>query len=206
MRSDAIRGAGDPRQIDRAIELLAGAERPLVACGRRRLLVGRRRPSSSSSSSSTGIPAYARRAGQGAIPEDHPLAIRGSWKKPFTGRADVVLAIGFDFWSGEHFGQPPTWNDKTKVHPGRCYAARASASTCRPRSRSSAIRSSSSASSIDAAGRAGLDASIAENRSGTARSPRCARTTRRRIDERERAHARRRTDPSRSPARATFAR
>ena len=37
--------------------------------------------------------------------------MRGAWKKPFTGRADVVLAVGFKFWSGEHFGEPPTWND-----------------------------------------------------------------------------------------------
>ena len=43
----------------------------------------------------TGIPVYTRRAGQGAVSEEHPLAIRGSWKKPFTGRADVVMAIGF---------------------------------------------------------------------------------------------------------------
>ena len=46
--------------------------------------------------------------------EEHPLAIRGAFKKPFTGRADVVLALGFRFWSGEHFGQPPTWTDKAK--------------------------------------------------------------------------------------------
>jgi acetolactate synthase I/II/III large subunit len=42
------------------------------------------------------------------------LAIRGVWKKPFTGRADVVLAIGFRFWSGEKFGEPPTWSDKAR--------------------------------------------------------------------------------------------
>ena len=59
----------------------------------------------------TGIPVYARRAGQGALSEDHPLAVRGPWKKPFTGRADVVIAVGFRFWSGEKFGQPPTWNE-----------------------------------------------------------------------------------------------
>ena len=53
-----------------------------------------------------------RRAGQGAVDEAHPLAIRGAWKKPFTGEADVVLAIGFKFWSGEKFGEPPTWSDK----------------------------------------------------------------------------------------------
>ena len=62
----------------------------------------------------TGIPVYTRRAGQGVVSEEHPLAIRGAWKKPFTGKADVVLAVGFRFWSGEHFGQPPTWTDKAK--------------------------------------------------------------------------------------------
>jgi thiamine pyrophosphate-dependent acetolactate synthase large subunit-like protein len=53
---------------------------------------------------------YTRRAGQGALAEDEPLAVRGAWKKPFTARADVILAIGFKFWSGEHFGQPPAWS------------------------------------------------------------------------------------------------
>ena len=57
---------------------------------------------------------YTRRAGQGAVAEDHPLAIRGAWKKSFTGRADAVLAIGFRFWSGEKFGQAPTWNENAR--------------------------------------------------------------------------------------------
>jgi acetolactate synthase-1/2/3 large subunit len=60
----------------------------------------------------TSTPVYCRRAGQGAVDEAHPLAIRGAWKKPFTGEADVVLAVGFRFWSGEKFGEPPTWSDK----------------------------------------------------------------------------------------------
>ncbi len=38
--------------------------------------------------------------------------MQGAWKKPFTGRADLVIAVGFRFWSGEKFGQPPTWTDK----------------------------------------------------------------------------------------------
>ena len=57
---------------------------------------------------------YCRRAGQGAVDEANPLAIRGAWKKPFTGQADLVLAVGFRYWSGEKFGQPPTWTDKAK--------------------------------------------------------------------------------------------
>ena len=44
--------------------------------------------------------------------EANPLAIRGAWKKPFTGTANLVLAVGFRFWSGQKFGQPPTWTDK----------------------------------------------------------------------------------------------
>src|SRR5262249_51381713 len=56
------------------------------------------------------VPVYTRRSAQGALPEDDALAVRGAWKKPFTGRADVVLVVGFKFWSGEHFGEPPTWN------------------------------------------------------------------------------------------------
>src|SRR6185437_11019037 len=60
----------------------------------------------------TKTPVYTRRAGQGALSEEHELAVRGAWKKPFTGRADVVIAVGFRFWSGEKFGQPPTWTDQ----------------------------------------------------------------------------------------------
>ena len=119
----ALRSAGDPAAIDRALEALARAERPLIVAGdgvfwsdaaaELRELARRLR-----------IPVYTRRAGQGAVPEDDPLAVRGAWKKPFTGHADVILAIGFKFWSGEHFGQPPAWNgDATYIQvdaaPGR---------------------------------------------------------------------------------------
>ena len=37
---------------------------------------------------------YARRAGQGAVSEEHPLAIRGAFKKPFTGGAKGVKVNG----------------------------------------------------------------------------------------------------------------
>jgi acetolactate synthase-1/2/3 large subunit len=106
---EELRSAGDPAAVARALEALARAERPLIVAGdgvfwsdaaaELRALAER-----------LAIPVYTRRAGQGAVPEDDPLAVRGAWKKPFTGRADVILALGFKFWSGEHFGQPPTWS------------------------------------------------------------------------------------------------
>lgn len=107
---DEIRAAGDPAKIERALECLLAAERPLVA-----VADGVFWSDASAELREfvelTHIPAYARRAGQGAIDEDHPFAVRGAWKKPFTGRADAVLAVGFKFWSGEHFGEPPTWSE-----------------------------------------------------------------------------------------------
>ncbi|HWP66812.1 MAG TPA: thiamine pyrophosphate-binding protein [Candidatus Limnocylindria bacterium] len=113
---DAMRGLADPAAVERAADRLLAAERPLLAAGdgvfwsdaaaEVRLLAER-----------LSMPVYSRRAGQGALPETHPLAVRGSWKKPFTGRADVVLAVGFRFWSGEHFGEPPTWaGDAAYLH------------------------------------------------------------------------------------------
>src|ERR1700687_1836021 len=108
---DELRSQGDPRQIERALDLLLKAERPLIAVGDGIFWSGASAELCELSELAH-IPTYARRAGQGAIPEDHPLAVRGAWKKPFTGRADVVLAIGFKFWSGEHFGEAPTWSDK----------------------------------------------------------------------------------------------
>jgi acetolactate synthase-1/2/3 large subunit len=111
----ALRSAGDPAAIDRVLEAVARAERPLLVAGdgvfwsdaaaELRAFAERMQ-----------IPVYTRRAAQGAVSEDEPLAVRGAWKKPFTGRADLVIAVGFRFWSGEHFGEPPTWSaDATYV-------------------------------------------------------------------------------------------
>jgi acetolactate synthase-1/2/3 large subunit len=108
-----LRAQGDPARIDRALELLKGAERPLIAGGDG-LFWSQAGPELTEFVELTGIPVYTRRAGQGSVSEEHPLAVRGAFKKPFTGRADVVLALGFRFWSGEHFGQPPTWSDNAK--------------------------------------------------------------------------------------------
>lgn len=106
---DELRSAADPSGIARAIALLRDAQRPLIAAGDGLFWSGAA-AELRAFCDATGLPVYARRNGQGALPEDHPLAVRGPWKKPFTGRADVVLALGFRFWSGERFGEPPTWN------------------------------------------------------------------------------------------------
>jgi acetolactate synthase-1/2/3 large subunit len=108
-----LRSQADPAAIERAVELLAGAERPLIAAGDG-VFWSEASAELRELAELTGIPTYARRSGQGAIAERHELAVRGAWKKPFTSRADVVLAVGFKFWSGEHFGAGPTWNEAAK--------------------------------------------------------------------------------------------
>jgi acetolactate synthase I/II/III large subunit len=108
-----LRAAGDPAKIERILEMLQASNQPLIAAGDGIFWSGAA-AELREFVELTGIPAYARRTGQGALPEDHPLAIRGVWKKPFTGRADVVLAMGFRFWSGEKFGEPPTWSGNAR--------------------------------------------------------------------------------------------
>jgi acetolactate synthase-1/2/3 large subunit len=108
-----LRSGADPCSIEQAITVLLAAKRPLVAAGDGIFWSGAA-AELGEFVELTKIPVYARRTGQGAVPEDHPLAIRGPWKKPFTGRADAVLAIGFRFWSGEKFGEAPTWSESAR--------------------------------------------------------------------------------------------
>lgn len=108
---DELRSQGDPRRIERAVELLYKAQKPLIAGGDG-IFWSNAAAELKELAELTSTPVYCRRAGQGAVDEGHQLAIRGAWKKPFTGDADVVLAIGFKYWSGEKFGEPPTWSDK----------------------------------------------------------------------------------------------
>jgi acetolactate synthase I/II/III large subunit len=112
---DALRSAGDPAAIDRVVEAMARAERPLIVAGDG-VYWSDAAAELRALAEALQIPVYTRRAAQGAVPEDDRLAVRGAWKKPFTGRADLIIAIGFRFWSGEHFGEPPTWSaDATYV-------------------------------------------------------------------------------------------
>jgi acetolactate synthase-1/2/3 large subunit len=110
---DALRSQADPRSVERTVELWARAEKPLLVGGDGVFWSGAGEELGALAEL-THTPVYCRRAGQGSLSEEHRLAVRGAWKKPFTGGADLVLAVGFRYWSGEKFGQPPTWNSKAK--------------------------------------------------------------------------------------------
>ena len=115
---DDVRSAGDPAKIDRALELLVAAERPLIAGGDG-LFWSQAGPELREFVELTSIPVYARRAGQGSVSEEHPLAIRGAFKKPFTGRADVVLDARLPLLERRAFRPPPDLERQGQIHPGR---------------------------------------------------------------------------------------
>jgi acetolactate synthase-1/2/3 large subunit len=103
------RSLAEPALVGRAAELLACAERPLIVAGDGVFWSGAS-AELTHLAELTNTPVYSRRAGQGSLSEDSPLAVRGAWKKQVTGSADLVIAVGFKFWSGEYFGAGPAWN------------------------------------------------------------------------------------------------
>jgi acetolactate synthase-1/2/3 large subunit len=162
-----LRSGADPHGIEQAIEILLAAKRPLIAAGDGIFWSGAA-AELREFVELTKIPVYARRTGQGAVAEDHPLAIRGPWKKPFTGRADAVLAIGFRFWSGENSVRRPLGvnpHATFRLTPRR----RGSASMCRQRLAWSVTRNSFSSSfarrCVPATG------NVKASRTGSRRSP-----------------------------------
>jgi thiamine pyrophosphate-dependent acetolactate synthase large subunit-like protein len=86
------RPAGDPAQVERAIELLAAAKRPIVVSGSGVLWSGAA-AELRDFIDSTGLPFYTTPQGRGAIPEDHPRSFPGARSMAFR-EADVVLVVG----------------------------------------------------------------------------------------------------------------
>jgi len=60
------------------------------------------------------IPVITRRMGRGAVPEAHPLAFTGAFRRPILNAADVIAVFGLRLSMLEHFGQPPTYSHKAK--------------------------------------------------------------------------------------------
>jgi len=86
------RPAGDPVQVERAIELLAAAKRPIVITGSGVLWSGAS-AELRDFIESTGLPFYTTPQGRGVIPEDHPRSFPGARSMGFR-EADVVLVVG----------------------------------------------------------------------------------------------------------------
>ena len=116
---DDVRSAGDPAQ-NRPRARVAGARPSGHSSPAATGFSGRRPgPELREFAELTSIPVYARRAGQGSVSEEHPLAVRGAFKKPFTGRADVVLDAGLPLLERRALRPPQDLERQGQIHPGR---------------------------------------------------------------------------------------
>ena len=99
-RCPSRRVAPDPQAVHAAAELLAKAERPVIVCGGGPLISGAE-PELRALAEVLEAPVATSISGQGAIPEDHPLAlgvVGSNGGTPETreilGQADVVVFLG----------------------------------------------------------------------------------------------------------------
>ncbi len=107
------RPQGDPALVERALDLIAGSERPVLISGsgvlwaeaenELRTLVER-----------AGIPFYTTPQGRGVIPEDHPLCFLGArgtaWRE-----ADLLVLVGTRQNYVIGYARPPRVNPKAKL-------------------------------------------------------------------------------------------
>lgn len=104
----APRQLPEPAAVDRAIDLLAGAERPLIVLGKG-AAYARADESVREFVESTGIPYVPMSMAKGLLPDDHPQSAATARSLALK-RADVVMLVGARLnWLLGH-GDAPQWN------------------------------------------------------------------------------------------------
>ncbi len=111
-RTDA-RSPGDPRQVEAALQLLVGAERPVVLAGSS-VWWDDAAQALERFASRAGMPVYPNGMGRGCLPPDHPCFFQHSRKEALA-EADVVLVVGtpLDFRVG--YGAEPNFAARARV-------------------------------------------------------------------------------------------
>jgi oxalyl-CoA decarboxylase len=101
-----------PDAVDRAIEILAGAERPLVVLGKG-AAYSQADDHIREFIESTGIPYVPMSMAKGLLPDDHPQSAAAARSLALK-KADVVMLVGARLnWLLNH-GQAPQWNPDAK--------------------------------------------------------------------------------------------
>lgn len=101
-----------PAAVERALELLAGAQRPLIVLGKG-AAYAQADDSIRSFIESTGIPFVPMSMAKGLLPDDHALCAAAARSLALR-QADVVLLVGARLnWLLQH-GESPTWSPTAK--------------------------------------------------------------------------------------------
>jgi acetolactate synthase-1/2/3 large subunit len=106
------RPAGDPELIRRAVDLLAGASKPLILTGSGVLWAGAEKELQAFVEA-TGIPFFTTPQGRGVVAEDHPRSFPAARSTAFR-EADVVLVIGARANSMLSFLRAPRFSPNAK--------------------------------------------------------------------------------------------
>jgi len=104
------RPSADPASIDRALALLAKAEKPIVLSGTGILWSGAE-AELQAWCEKAGIPFYTTPQGRGVLPEDHPLCFPHARSTAFK-EADFVLIVGTRMNYMSSFVLPPRFQEK----------------------------------------------------------------------------------------------
>ena len=107
----AARAQGDPSHVHEAIDLLLGAERPLVIAGSG-VWWSQAATELQEFIELTKIPVACVDMGQGSLPADHPLCLGNNVFA--SGQADVVLLLGTRINSRFRFGRPSVPGENSK--------------------------------------------------------------------------------------------
>jgi 2-hydroxyacyl-CoA lyase 1 len=110
---DPPRMLADPDAVERAVDALKSAERPLVIVGKG-CAYARAEDEVREFIESTQLPFLATPMGKGVMPDDHPLSV-GAARSFVLQNADVVLLMGARLNWILHFGLPPRFNPDVRV-------------------------------------------------------------------------------------------
>ncbi|KAF2313823.1 hypothetical protein GH714_013666 [Hevea brasiliensis] len=99
-------------EIERAVELLRKAERPLIVFGKG-ASYARTENELRKLVETTGVPFLPTPMGKGLLPDTHELAA-GAARSLAIGKCDVALVVGARLNWLLHFGEPPKWSKDVK--------------------------------------------------------------------------------------------
>jgi 2-hydroxyacyl-CoA lyase 1 len=109
---DPPRTQADPASVEKALDLLRTAERPLVIIGKG-MAYSRAEDEVRAFIERTKVPFLASPMGKGVMPDVHPLSV-GAARSHALQNADVVLLMGARLNWIMHFGLPPRYNKNVK--------------------------------------------------------------------------------------------
>lgn len=103
----------NPSDVQRAIDLIARAEKPLVIIGKGAAYAQAEEPLTSLVES-TNLPFLPTPMGKGVLPDSHPLCVAAARSRALQ-EADLIVLFGARLNWILHFGAPPRFNPNVKV-------------------------------------------------------------------------------------------